>query len=65
VDVGESQLVARTNLSINAPRGWTVTLFADNINNEYSRGPGLFGVPDWSQRIRPRTVGVQFDYRLE
>jgi outer membrane receptor protein involved in Fe transport len=64
---GESMLIARTNFSL-AAGNWIATLFADNINNENDaalRSPLLaFGAVDWSLRARPRTVGLQLEYRF-
>lgn len=64
VDVGEAMLIANTSFSIVSPHRWTVTLFVDNVGNEQDPGVGLFHVPDWQQRTRPRTAGVQFEYQL-
>lgn len=63
-DIGSSMLIARTSFAVKAPEHWTVTVFVDNINNEESPGVGLFHVADWQQRVRPRTIGLQFDWRL-
>lgn len=64
VDTGSPLLIARTSFSIDSPLRWTGTLFVDNLNNEQDPGVGLFHIPDWTQRIRPRTVGLQFDYHF-
>lgn len=64
VDVGEPMLIANTSFSVVSPHRWTVTLFVDNAGNEQDPGVGLYQVPDWQQRARPRTAGVQFDYQL-
>jgi iron complex outermembrane receptor protein len=65
--VGDAMLIARTGVSIHAPGHWEVAIFADNITNEQgavSRNPfDLSPVPNTSVRVRPRTVGLQFDYR--
>lgn len=63
-DVGSSMVIARASFAIEATNHWTATLFVDNLNNEDSPGVGLFHVPDWQQRVRPRTLGLQFDWRL-
>jgi iron complex outermembrane receptor protein len=64
VDEGESELIARTSLAIESPHGWTAVAFIDNVNDENAAGPGLFGVPEWVQRSRPRTYGVQLEFRF-
>jgi iron complex outermembrane recepter protein len=66
VETADPILIARTAFSIETPSRWTATLFVDNINNE--RGtpvrPLALGVPEWAQRVRPRTTGVQLEYRF-
>lgn len=56
-------LIARASFSIDAPRHWKATLFVDNLNNE--DGAVLIDQrsPEWTTRVRPRTVGVQFEYQ--
>jgi len=65
VESGDTLLVARASFAINW-NTWTAILFADNLTDE--RGTPIqdaYGVPDWSARMRPRTVGVQLDYRMK
>lgn len=63
---GEDQFVGRLSIALQSPGRWVTTLFADNVTNE----GGIVAIapfpvtPDWAARIRPRTVGVQFEYRL-
>lgn len=64
VDVGEAMLIANTSFSILSPHRWTATLFVDNVANEQEPGVGLFHVPDWNQRVRPRTAGIQLEYQF-
>jgi iron complex outermembrane recepter protein len=62
---GDPMLIARASLSLSSRTGWTATLFSENIGNEQGAplvNPGAFR--DWDARIRPRTTGVQFDYRF-
>jgi hypothetical protein len=57
--------IARTSFELRAPDHWVATLFVDNINNEnrsYSKFI-LRNVPDFDARLRPRTIGVQLEYR--
>lgn len=63
-DLGEPMLIVNTSFAVVSPHGWTATLFIDNVNNEQDPGVGLFNVPDWNQRTRPRTAGVQFEYQF-
>jgi outer membrane receptor protein involved in Fe transport len=63
---GDAMLIARLSLAIHASDDrWAVTLFSDNINNE--RGTPLrdtiLNRDDGDLRVRPRTTGLQIDYR--
>jgi iron complex outermembrane recepter protein len=63
VTVGDTMLLARTSFSIEAPEHWTASLFVDNVNNEDGaaiRDP----FADFATRPRPRTLGLQLQYRL-
>jgi iron complex outermembrane receptor protein len=62
---GNSMVVARTALAVQAPRHWELSVFADNINNEQGAvvGNPFFGT-DGHVRVRPRTVGAQLEYRF-
>jgi iron complex outermembrane recepter protein len=58
---GDDVLIARAAFSILSADRWTATLFVDNLSNEY----GVlvpFTPPELNPRLRPRTMGVQFDY---
>jgi iron complex outermembrane recepter protein len=63
---GTSDNVAfgRLSFAINSTR-WAASLFVNNVTDE--RGATVrppFGAPDWDSRMRPRTVGLQLEYRL-
>jgi iron complex outermembrane recepter protein len=61
--VGDDMLFGRASFSIRSPSRWTATLFVDNVTDEKGTPiRALFGVPDWSVRARPRTVGLQVEY---
>jgi outer membrane receptor protein involved in Fe transport len=66
INTGDEMLIARLSLAIRTPdERWAVTLFADNINNEGGtplRDTVLLR-DDGDLRVRPRTLGVQVDYR--
>jgi iron complex outermembrane recepter protein len=64
VDRSDSWLIGTASVSIDSPGGWTATAFVDNLGDEDGRGPGGFNVEEWSQRLRPRTVGLQLEYRF-
>jgi iron complex outermembrane receptor protein len=53
----------RAGLSVDdSRRGWTATLFGDNLTNNYGAVPGYPAVEEI--RPRPRTVGLQVDYKF-
>lgn len=62
---GDDLVYANTSFSIESPDNWTATLFVDNANNEdgvFIRN--IFGNPDRTVRTRPRTYGLQLEYRF-
>lgn len=61
---GDALLIARAQLALNAPGGWSIGLFADNVTNESGATPTVNLLPEWQLRVRPRTLGVQLDYHL-
>ncbi len=66
VDVlsSDNLVLGRAGFSLEAPRNWTATLFVDNFTNESgAAAPPTNPIPDWTPRLRPRTVGLQFDYK--
>jgi outer membrane receptor protein involved in Fe transport len=55
------------NVSLSAavasPRGWTATLFVDNLTNSYAGLPSVtYSVEEQTPRVRPRTIGVRAEY---
>jgi iron complex outermembrane recepter protein len=66
---GDSMLIGRASFAVeSADDRWTATLFVDNVNNwDGSAGPAstLGNIPLWYPRVRPRTIGVQLDYRFK
>lgn len=57
--------VARTSFSIESPDRWAASIFVDNVNNEKdSPRAETYGAPEFAQRIRPRTIGLQLEYRF-
>lgn len=70
---GQNLTTGRASFAVEAPRHWTASLYVENIGN-YTGSPipnnqsfpeAAFHEPDnLLQRIRPRTVGLQFEYRL-
>lgn len=54
---------SRASFTLNWPDHWSLSIFADNITDEYrvtQRGDP--GRPDWDSRQRPRTIGLQLQY---
>jgi iron complex outermembrane recepter protein len=63
---GSSLAIARISATVTAPAHWSATLYCDNLTN-YSRSPfpEFPGIEEWSERVRPRTYGLQFEYHLK
>jgi iron complex outermembrane receptor protein len=62
VTYGTSLTNVRAEISVDdSQRGWTATLFADNLTNNYGAVPGYPAILEI--RPRPRTVGLQVDYK--
>jgi iron complex outermembrane recepter protein len=64
--VGDSMLICRAAFALQAGERWTATFYAENLNDERGtpiRGP--VGVPDFSARVRPRTLGLQVEYHFD
>ena len=64
---GEDILTSRVGFSVTSQSNWTATLFADNLNND--TGGNIVTLLalrpiQGDSRIRPRTIGLQFEYRL-
>ena len=63
--LGDPMLIGRTSFSIDSPdHHWASTIFVDNVNNERGTPTGVQGPLPLAMRVRPRTIGVQIDYRL-
>ncbi len=63
---GDSLLIGRASLALRARERWTAMLFVDNFNDENGspiRGAGAQPA-DGSQRVRPRTLGLQLEYNF-
>lgn len=65
---GDDLVLARAGLTLGGPGGWSIMLFVDNLADENGKiRPVLATVPellDQSDRLRPRTYGLQLDYRF-
>lgn len=59
----DEYLMANARFSIEAPRNWIGTLFVDNLTDEYATLNPSFPNAFSSARPRPRTYGVQVEYR--
>jgi iron complex outermembrane recepter protein len=60
--MGEEFRNIAARISFVSPFGWTMAVFGENLANE---NPVLRpqSVPNFESRVRPRTVGLQFEYR--
>jgi iron complex outermembrane recepter protein len=60
---GGAMLIARASLGVSADR-WSLTVFGDNLNNEEDSPIPNATYAGWDPRVRPRTLGVQFDFQF-
>lgn len=61
---GEDFTLVRANVTLTAPAGWSAMLFVDNLTDEDARiHSAPLGLTGLSDRVRPRTFGLQLDYR--
>lgn len=64
--VGDDITMARASFTVDSPAGWSAMLFVDNLTDENGRvQPAAPTNPlSGSDRLRPRTYGVQLDYHF-
>jgi hypothetical protein len=62
---GDPMFFGRAAFTLIAPQHWTAMLYADNVNNERGIFPDYPTGVDFSRRMRPRTMGIQFSYSFE
>jgi iron complex outermembrane recepter protein len=66
---GDNILMTGAKFSVQSPKGWTGTLFVDNLTNNYgaiARNPFVdspYFYTEWTDHPRPRTIGVQLEYK--
>lgn len=71
VNYGDNTFFLNAAFSVTFARGWSVKVFGDNLTNEYGSvvGPSVGFVPESEDqgimRPRPRTIGLEVDYRLK
>ena len=65
VSRGQDQLIGGARFGIDATDHVRATLFVDNITNQnhFIVGAAAIGTPDFEARVRPRTFGVQLEYK--
>jgi outer membrane receptor protein involved in Fe transport len=55
--------ISQASFALEAPEHWTARLFVDNLTNEQVNASPFNFLPEWEPQIRPRTVGLQFEYK--
>jgi len=69
VNYGDNLRFVNAAFTVNFPKDWSMKLYGDNLTNEYGSVLSQFlpGFPpsteELTPRPRPRTVGLQVDYR--
>jgi outer membrane receptor protein involved in Fe transport len=58
--------MCRARAALDFAERWTATLYGDNLTDWHGVTADMFpgDVPDWKARVRPRTVGLQLEYRF-
>lgn len=56
-------LITDLRFSIEAPKNWTFSLFADNVADEDGRLSNYTPAVEWITHPRPRTIGLQIEYK--
>jgi outer membrane receptor for ferric coprogen and ferric-rhodotorulic acid len=59
----DSRRIVQASFAIEAGDRWSVRVYADNLNDYVNEDPSIF--PEFVARVRPRTIGMQFEYRME
>lgn len=60
--MAEPTTFVRASIGVEAPSGWTASIFGDNLGNEKGLDRDQFS-PRWNTQMQPRTIGLQFDFR--
>lgn len=60
----DNMITSGLRLSLDLPSHWTASIYSENLNNERGSPLGT-NTPSGALRIRPRTVGLQMDYRFK
>ncbi len=61
--MADAMTVARASFMVEAPKNWSATLFVDNATDEDGRFPSATIPPYFDTFMRPRTYGLQFEYK--
>jgi iron complex outermembrane recepter protein len=61
----DPQIMSRASFGVRAPKNWEATVFVNNLTNEQDViTPNPYATASWDARPRPRTYGVQLEYRF-
>lgn len=62
-ETGDDLMTAHASVSINTDR-WAAMVYVDNLNDENGAVPPTVPIDEWSPRGRPRTIGLQVDFKF-
>lgn len=63
--ISDPIVLSRISFAVSAVSGWSVTAFVDNLGDEGGKAyASQYGIAFWHSRLRPRTFGLQIDYRF-
>ena len=62
--IGNPQLIPRASFAVSVNDHWTFSLYGDNLSNyQGSPIPGYGSLPEYYGQVRPRTIGVQAEFK--
>jgi iron complex outermembrane recepter protein len=64
ISAGDPITSSNVSFTIESPEHWTAMLFVDNAADEQGAVFGNAAIASWETRVRPRTVGLQVEYRF-
>jgi iron complex outermembrane recepter protein len=60
-----SRLIARAEAGVELSRSWEINAYVDNLADNYAGIENQFGIQSWVARPRPRTYGLQLEYKFQ
>ncbi len=61
----DTMLLTRASFAVRAAERWSAMLYVENLNDTHNSPSRNLLYSNFNLRIRPRTAGVQLDYRFD